>query len=145
VKSILKKFAGKHEELIPILQAVQQKYGYVSKARLEQIAEFVDTPRSAVYAVATFYSQFHLKRQGKYRIRVCQGTACHVKGGKRLLEAIEQELKIKQGQTTPNYKFSLERVACFGACALAPVMVINDRVYGRMSPSKARKIIKKLA
>ena len=90
----------------------------------------------------TFYAQFRFERQGEHTIKCCQGTACHVQGGNRLLDAIEQELKLEPGQTiTDDYRFSLERVACFGSCALAPVMVIDKTVYGRMTPVKARQVL----
>jgi len=144
MKKILSNFNGTKNELIPILQKTQEKFGYISKARLSQIATFLNITESAVYSVVTFYSQFYLTRQGKYKIRVCQGTACHVKGGKRIMESIERELGIKQGETTPDYKFTIERVACFGSCALAPVMVVNEKVYGRMTTQKAKQILKKL-
>ena len=144
MKKILSNFKGTKNELIPILQKTQGKFGYISRKRLTQIAAFLNITESAVYSVVTFYSQFYLTRQGKYKIRVCQGTACHVKGGKRIMESIERELNIKQGETTPDYNFTLERVACFGSCALAPVMVVNEKVYGRMTTQKAKQILKKL-
>ena len=144
MKKILTNFNGTKNELIPILQKTQEKFGYISKKRLAQIATFLNITESAVYSVVTFYSQFYLTRQGKHKIRVCQGTACHVKGGKRIMESIERKLNIKQGETTPDYKFTLERVACFGSCALAPVMVVNEKVYGRMTTQKAKQILKKL-
>lgn len=144
MKKILSNFKGTKNELIPILQKTQEKFGYLSRRRLAQIATFLNITESAVYSVVTFYSQFYLTRQGKYKIRVCQGTACHVKGGKRIMESIERELNIKQGETTPDYNFTIERVACFGSCALAPVMVVNEKVYGRMTTLKAKEILKKL-
>lgn len=144
MKKILGNFKGTKNELIPILQKTQEKFGYLSRRRLAQIATFLNITESAVYSVVTFYSQFYLTRQGKYKIRVCQGTACHVKGGKRIMESIERELNIKQGETTPDYNFTIERVACFGSCALAPVLVVNEKVYGRMTTQKAKEIIKKL-
>ena len=144
MKKILSNFNGTKNELIPILQKTQEKFGYISKRKLAQIATFLNITESAVYSVVTFYSQFYLTRQGKYKIRVCQGTACHVKGGKRIMESIERDLNIKQGETTPDYNFTIERVACFGSCALAPVMVVNEKVYGRMTTQKAKQILKKL-
>ena len=144
MKKILGNFKGTKNELIPILQKTQEKFGYLSRRRLAQIATFLNITESTVYSVVTFYSQFYLTRQGKYKIRVCQGTACHVKGGKRIMESIERELNIKQGETTPDYNFTIERVACFGSCALAPVLVVNEKVYGRMTTQKAKEIIKKL-
>ncbi len=144
MNAILSTFNGTKNELIPILQKTQQKYGYISKKNLSRIAAFLNITESAAYSVVTFYSQFYLTRQGRHKVRVCQGTACHVKGGRRIMESIERGLNIKQGETTPDYKFTLERVACFGSCALAPVMVVNDKVYGRMTTQKAKEIVKKL-
>jgi NADH-quinone oxidoreductase subunit E len=142
--NILSMFKGERHELIPILQKTQERYGYLSRTKIVRIAEFVGMTESAVYGVATFYSQFHLKRQGKHKVKVCQGTACHVRGGKKIMETVEKQLGVSQGETTPDYRFSLERVACFGSCALAPVMVVDNRVYGRMTAQKARAILKKL-
>lgn len=96
---------------------------------------------SEIYGVASFYSQFRFERQGEHAVRVCQGTACHVRGGRRIMEAVSQELGIKPGGTTEDYLFSLEKVACFGSCALAPVMVLDDTVYGRVTTVKARQIL----
>ena len=96
---------------------------------------------SEVYGVASFYAQFRFRRQGEHTIKICQGTACHVQGGRRILEAVERELGIKPGGTTDDYKFGLERVACFGSCALAPVMVVDKTVYGRVTTVKAKKIL----
>jgi len=96
---------------------------------------------SEVYGVASFYAQFRFERQGEHTIKVCQGTACHVRGGRRILETVEQEVGIQPWETTEDYKFSLERVACFGSCALAPVMVVDKTVYGRMTTAKARKTL----
>ena len=141
MKKILSNFNGTKNELIPILQKTQEKFGYISKKRLAQIATFLNITESAVYSVVTFYSQFYLTRQGKYKIRVCQGTACHVLGGPKVLDAVERELGIKAGETTEDHKFGIETVACFGSCALAPVMVVDKTVYGRMTPAKARKIL----
>lgn len=144
MKEILSKFQGNRNELIPILQKTQDRYGFLSKRRISRIARFLNLRESDAYGVVTFYSQFHLTRQGKHRIKVCQGTACHVKGGRKIMETVEKQLGIKQGETTPDYSFSMERVACFGSCALAPVMVVDNAVYGRMTPEKAKSILKRL-
>ncbi len=144
MEKILNQFKGEKSELIPILQKTQEKYGYISKRNLSRIATFLNITESAAYGVATFYSQFYLTRQGKHKIRVCQGTACHVKGGKKITEAIERYLGIKQGETTKDHKFTLERVACFGACALAPIMLSDDKVYSRITSDKATTILKRL-
>ena len=145
MQEIFNQFKGTRNELIPILQKAQEKYGYISKETITEIALFLDLSQSTVYGVVTFFSQFYLERQGKYKIKVCQGTACHVKGGKKIMDVLEQKLGITQGQATKDYKYSLERVACFGSCALAPVMVINDKVYGSVTPKKAEQIIDKLS
>ncbi len=141
---IFRSYRGERGELIPLLQEVQDAVGYLPPDSMSAVAEFLNIPRVSVYEVASFYSQFHFTRQGKHRIKVCQGTACHVRGGKRVLAALQRKLGIGPGQTTEDYMFSLERVACFGACALAPVMVVDDKVHGRMTPQKALKLLEKL-
>lgn len=131
-------------EIIPILQEVQSEFGYVPGEAMREIARFVRVPESAIFGVATFYAQFHLTRQGKHRIRVCQGTACHVRGGKRVLQEVKKSLRINPGETTPDYEFSLERVACLGSCALAPVMVVDQKVHGAMNAAKVKEQLMKL-
>lgn len=137
---------GKYEasDLIPLLQRLQDVYGYLPPKVLKEVCGRTGISPSQMYGVITFYAQFHLTRQGKHRIKVCRGTACHVRGSGRIMEAVKKKLGIRPGQTTPDYKFSLERVACFGSCALAPVMVVNGKVYGRMSPQKAERILESL-
>lgn len=142
---IFSRYHGRRHELIPILQDVQEALGYVPRAAMTKIASFLNLPESSVYGVVTFYTQFYLTRRGKHKIHVCQGTACHVRGGKWIMHAVRKRLGISPGETTKDYKFSLERVACFGSCALAPVMVVNGKVHGRMTPQKAEKIIESLA
>lgn len=141
---VFRKYGGKRPELIPILQDVQSILGYLPPAAIAAVAKFLRVPESVVYGVATFYAQFYLTRQGKHKIRVCQGTACHVRGGKQILATVKKRLGIAAGQTTEDYLFSLERVACFGSCALGPVMVVNSKVHGRMTPQKAEKLLEKL-
>lgn len=138
---ILQKYQGLKGSLIPVLQAVQNAYGYLPKDVMENMAEKMDIPISQIYGVATFYSQFHLKPRGKNIIRVCQGTACHVRGAKAILQELEDELKIKAGGTTPDLLFTLETVACIGACGLAPVLMINDNTYGRLTPESILGIL----
>jgi NADH-quinone oxidoreductase subunit E len=128
--------------LIPILQEVQGIFGYVPKESLKEIAKYLKIPPSKVYGVVTFYSQFRFTKLGKYAIKVCHGTACHVGGVQKMREALLDELKINLGETTKDGLFSVERVACLGCCSLAPCMMINDRVYGRLTRNKVRKIIK---
>jgi NADH-quinone oxidoreductase subunit E len=138
---ILEANRGHKESLIPVLQKVQGELGYLPEESLSEIAHFLGLSSSEIYGVASFYAQFRFERQGEHTVKVCQGTACHVRGAKRIMEAVAQELGIEAGGTTPDYKFSLERVACFGSCALAPVLVIDGQVYGRMTTSSARKVL----
>jgi len=139
---ILESYRGQRENLIPVLQKIQEELGYLPEEAVSEIAYFLRLSESEVYGVASFYAQFRFERQGEHTVKVCQGTACHVRGGRRILEAVEREISIPPGKTTTkDYKFSLERVACFGSCALAPVMVVDKTVYGRMTPDKARQIL----
>ena len=138
---ILEEFRGKKEALIPVLQKVQGELGYLPEEAISEIALFLGLSRSEIYGVASFYAQFRFEKQGEHTVRVCQGTACHVRGGRRIMQSVSQELGIEPGRTSGDYKFSLERVACFGSCALAPVMVVDKSVYGRMTTVKAKKIL----
>ena len=141
LREVFENYEAKREELIPILQDVQEKLGYLPKEALVSISRFLNVPESVVFGVTTFYAQFYLTRQGRHRIKMCCGTACHVRGGRRIMQAVQRKLGIKPGETTEDYQFSLERVACFGSCALAPVVVIDDKVHGRMTTQKAEKLI----
>lgn len=138
---ILEGHRGHRESLIPVLQKVQGELGYLPEGAVSEIAHFLCLSSSDIFGVASFYAQFRFERPGEHTIKVCQGTACHVRGAKRIMEAVSQELGIEPGGTTEDYKFSLEQVACFGCCALAPVIVIDDQVNGRMTTSDARKIL----
>ena len=120
---------------------MQQELGYLSEEAVSEIARFLNLSESEVFGVASFYAQFRFTRPGGHNIKVCLGTACHVRGGERIMEEMERELGISSGETTGDYKFGLERVACFGSCALAPVMVIDNKVYGRMTPGRAKEIL----
>jgi len=142
---ILAKYAGVHGALIPVLQAAQNAYGYLSKEIIQYTAEKMNIPVSQIYGVVTFYSQFHLNPRGKNIIRVCQGTACHVRGAKAILQAIEDNLNISAGKTTQDLNFTLETVACIGACGLAPVLMINDDTHGRLTPEAIPGILAKYA
>jgi NADH-quinone oxidoreductase subunit E len=144
LRGVFENYQGKREELIPILQDVQAKLGYLPVEARAAISKFLNVPESVVYGVATFYAQFYLTRQGKHKIKVCCGTACYVRGGDRILETLKRRLRIGIGETTPDYQFTLERVACFGSCALAPVVVIDNRVYGRMSSAKVEALLEKI-
>jgi len=138
---ILAPYRRQRGALIPVLQKVQEELGYLPEEAVSEIAHFLGVSESEVYGVASFYAQFRFIRQGEHTIKVCQGTACHVRGGRRILETVERELSLQPGETTEDYKFSLERVACFGSCALGPVMVVDKTVYGRMTTAKARQVL----
>jgi len=142
VDKVLASYTREKANLIPVLQQVQQVLGYLPEAVLSRIAKYVRTPEGVVYGVATFYAQFQLVPRGRNIIRVCRGTGCYVKGSPRIVEELEKLLGIKEGQTTPDMEYTLETVACFGSCALAPVMVVNDRVYGRVTAEKAKEILR---
>jgi len=133
---------AKRDSLIPILQDVQDELGYLSRDAVAMIGQYLNLPSSKIFGVATFYNQFRFQAIGQYHIQVCRGTACHVKGSAKVLEAIERELKVKPNQTTRDGIFSLEIVACIGACGLAPVIAINGEFYADMTPDKVRKILK---
>ena len=134
---ILSQYSGESGELIPILQEAQERFGYLPEEVMQRIAKFLRLPESTVYGVSTFYAQFKLTPTGKRLVKVCRGTACHVRGGARILREVERKLGIKPGETTSNMEYSLETIACFGSCALAPVIVIDKNVYGRMTTTKA--------
>ena len=129
--------------LIPILQDIQTEYGYLPEDVMARVSEFVDMPFASVYGVATFYNQFRLTPLGKYVISVCRGTACHVKNSANVLIALETELEIEAGATTRDKVFTLETVACIGACSIAPVIKINEEYYGRLTVQEIPKLIKK--
>lgn len=144
LQTVLAKHPRVRASLIPLLQDVQVASGYLPSKALESVAHYLRLPLSAVYGVTTFYTQFHLTRQGKHRIKVCQGTACHVRGSTSIIEAVKKRIGIGPGETSEGFEFSVESVACFGSCALAPVMVVNDRVYGNMTPERASEILEGL-
>ena len=141
LREIFSSFEGTEGELIPILQRVQKELGYLSEDVMLEIADFIGVPESRVYAVATFYAQFRFTPIGRNHVMVCRGTACHVRGAPRILEAIERQLGIKEGETTADMEYSLETVACIGACGLAPTMVINEKTYGRLTAKRIAEII----
>ncbi len=136
-------YKGEKGSLIPILQKVQEKFGYLPEEAISEIAKFSRMSESEVFGVASFYAQFYFTRRGQHTVKVCLGTACHVRGGEKILDEIKRELDIDSGGTTEDYKFSLERVACFGSCALAPVLVIDKDVYGRMTVAKSKETVNK--
>ncbi|MBM3472455.1 MAG: NADH-quinone oxidoreductase subunit NuoE [Armatimonadetes bacterium] len=127
--------------VIPALQRAQEVYGYLPESVLAQIADELRVPWARVYGVATFYAQFHLKPRGRHIVLVCRGTACHVGGASEILGALEERLGIREGETTPDLMFTLETVACLGACALAPVIVVGGRYYGHLDEAKTLAVI----
>jgi len=135
-------YKGEKSDLIPILQEAQEKLGYLPAEAMLKISRFLQLPESVVFGVATFYAQFKLTPGGRRRVRVCRGTACHVRGGARILREVEKQLNIKSGQTTDDLEYSLETIACFGSCALAPVMVVDKDVFGRMTTTKVDRLLK---
>lgn len=143
IDDLLAHYADPRGALIPLLQQVQERYGYLPSFSMEEIARYLKLSPSEVYGVLTFYAQFRLTPPGETTVRVCQGTACHVRGAKKILEEVEKALKIKAGGTTQDRKYSLERIACFGACSLAPVVVVGNDVYGRLTPAKVKKLLAK--
>ncbi len=134
-------FTRDRSNLLPILQKLQEVEGYLSPEAIRETSHFLDISENDIYSVASFYAQFRFTRPGEHTVKVCLGTACHVRGGERILEGVERELNIQPSQTTDDFKFSLERVACFGCCALSPVMVIDQDVHSRMTPAKAKKVL----
>lgn len=136
VDPILERYKGQQDALITMLQEIQEVYSYLPEEVLERLSKEIKTPLSRIYAVATFYSQFYLTPRGRNMVRVCRGTACHVRGGTLILEAVERELGIKEDETSTDMEYSLETVACIGACALAPTMVVNQTTHGRLTPMK---------
>ena len=141
---ILGEFVGKKVPVIPILQRAQDVYGYLPKDVLKGISQKTGIPLSQLMGVATFYAQFRLTRQGRNLIRVCDGTACHVRGAPKSVEAIEKALEVQAGGTSLDFKYSMEIVYCLGSCGLAPVAVINEKVYGQIEPGKIVDQLKKL-
>lgn len=143
---LLDKYRGTKGSVIPVLQQAQEIFGYLPKDVLIKISKEIDVPVSQIYGVVTFYAQFHLEPRGQNIIRSCQGTACHVRGAKAVLVAIREKLGLKEGQvTTPDLKFTLETVACIGACGLAPVFMVNDDTHGRLTPESVGPIMDKYA
>jgi NADH-quinone oxidoreductase subunit E len=145
LSQILAPYKGQKGASIPILQRVQEEFGYLPEEVIPEIAKFSGLSKNEIYGIATFYAQFRFERPGEHTIKVCQGTACHVKGSHRILEEVEDELSIQPGETTKDYKFSLERVACVGCCALAPVMLVDNVVHAKMTIAEAKKILDSMA
>lgn len=142
-KIFIKENKEKQGALMPVLQEAQGKFGYLPVEVLEIISKGLNVPLSEIYGVVTFYSQFSLVPKGEYQIGVCLGTACYVKGAQDLLDKVIEELGIESGKTTPDMKFSLTATRCIGACGLAPVLSVNDNVYGRLKPEDVKGILEK--
>jgi len=140
--SVFEKHRGEEGALIPVLQEAQEIYGYLSKELLAAIGKRLHIPLSRIFGVVTFYAQFYTTPRGRYTVRVCRGTACHVRGGKHVLKAVQQALGIGEGETTPDFKFTFETVACLGACALSPVLLVNKNYYGKLTPAKVGQVLK---
>lgn len=140
---IITKYRHQNGPLIPILQQAQEVYGYLPTDVIKYISKALRIPQARIYGVVTFYAQFRLTPSGRNVINVCLGTACHVRGGAKVLETIEKELKIKDGATTEDQRYTLEIVACIGACGLAPVISINNEVHGRLLPESIAGILAK--
>ncbi|HHX23735.1 MAG TPA: NADH-quinone oxidoreductase subunit NuoE [Thermoanaerobacterales bacterium] len=143
IRELLKKYKGQRGVLLQALQEAQGVMGYLPIEVQKMVAETLGITLSEVYSTITFYSFFNLKPRGKYQIRVCLGTACYVRGADKVLNRLENELGIKVGDTTDDTKFTLDGCRCIGACGLAPAIIINDEVYGRLTPDKVPEILKK--
>ncbi|MCK9218540.1 MAG: NADH-quinone oxidoreductase subunit NuoE [Bacteroidales bacterium] len=141
---IIAKHKGKKGSLIPILQGTQELFGYISRSAFEKLSMETGIPLSDIYGVATFYAQFRLHPVGKHVIKVCHGTACHVQNSLEITEALEETLKVKDGETTKDRFYTLESVACLGCCSLAPVMMISNQTYGKLTGNEAVKIVKNI-
>ncbi len=142
VQEIIFQFRGLKWGLIPLLQKVQEELGYIPKEAVEPIAEVLNLFPSQVQGVITFYSQFFTEPRGRNIVRVCRGTACHVRGGRTILKVVKRNLGIEEGKTTEDFKFTLETVACLGTCFLAPVMMVNRSYFGKLVPPRVQSIIR---
>ena len=131
-------------DIIGALQDIQERYGYLAQPVVDELARFSGLPVAKFYGVATFYSQFHLKPHGKHTIRVCRGTACHVRGSPKIMDSVVRHLGIEDGGTTPDMQFSLETVACLGTCFLSPVMLVDSKYFGNLTPDQAVKVLESM-
>jgi NADH-quinone oxidoreductase E subunit len=142
VQKIISESQGQKWGLIPLLQRVQEELGYIPKETIEPIAKALNLFPSQVQGVLSFYAQFFMEPRGRNIVRVCRGTACHVRGGRTILKVVKQHLGVEEGRTTEDYKFTLETVACLGTCFLAPVMMVNRGYFGKLAPPKVQSILK---
>ena len=145
LNEVLKKYEGTEGALIPVLQEAQEIYGYLTEEVLDYIGKRLHIPTSRIFGVVTFYAQFYRTPRGRHTVRVCRGTACHVRGGKHVLRAVQQHLGIGENETTPDFKFTFETVACLGACALSPVLLVDKNYYGKLTPGKVEQVLKQYA
>jgi len=144
MKEILEVYKVEKENLIPILNDVQEKYGYIPKIAQLEISNYLNVPMAEIYGVITFYSRFTLEPKGKYNISVCLGTACFVKGSQAILDRLKDRLKIEEGKTSKDGKFSIDTTRCVGACGIAPVFTVNNEVYGHATVKKLDEVIDEL-
>lgn len=144
IKEIMEQYKKEKDNLIQILNVVQDKYGYIPKIAQQEIAEYLNISMAEVYGVVTFYSRFTLQPKGKYNISVCLGTACYVKGSQKILDRLKDKLKIEEGKTTEDGKFSIDTTRCVGACGIAPVFTVNDEVYGKATVKMLDEVLNKL-
>lgn len=144
VREVLSSFPRERRYLIRVLQGIQAKTGYLPEEAMREVARFLGVPEAEVYGVATFYNQFRFVPLGRHHIVVCMGTACHSLGGGLVLEAFERELDLKVGEVTPDREYSLDRVGCIGCCTKAPVVVVNDRIYPKMTPYKVEEVLARI-
>ena len=142
---VIAQYRSEQGAVIPVLQKAQHIYGYLPPEVLRYISRGMGVPLSRIYGVATFYAQFYLQRRGRNTVRVCDGTACHVRGASKIIAALEKEVGVAAGETTPDYCITLEVVYCLGSCGLSPVAVINDQVVGRLVPEKAVELVRELS
>ena len=141
IEDILKRYPANRGSLIPVLQDIQENFGYLSEEAVEELAQLMDMSANEIYGVATFYTQFRFNPPGQHSIQSCQGTACHVRGGQQILKELEQRLGITAGQTTADGRFDIERLACLGCCALAPVVAVDGKVHARMTAKKIPSLL----
>ncbi len=141
LSSIIAEHRGEKWGLIPLLQEIQENFGYIPPDSIEPVAKALKLFPSQVQGVITFYAGFTLKPKGKYVLKVCRGTACHVKGSRSIIRSMQKELGLNEGETSPDYQFTLETVACLGACFLAPAMLVNHNYFGKLAPPKVTSII----
>lgn len=140
---VIDKYLNMKGALMPVLQEIQDHYGYIPEPCVHLTAERLNVYASQIYGVLTFYAQFHLEPRGKYIVRVCMGTACHVKGAGRIADTLEERLGIGHAETTEDLKFTVEHVACIGACGMAPVIMVNDATFGSMTVQKLDEVVAK--